>query len=84
MPPTSPSSWGLREPPNPITNTLVLTERAPFFTLMGHSREGAIHCPWWEQGPREQLLFLSSLRTSRWNDGFHKPRGKGFFIISSQ
>ena len=63
MPPTSRSSWGLREPPNPTAITLVPAETDPFFTLMGHSGEGAIHHPWWEQGPREQLLFLSSLRT---------------------
>lgn len=77
-------SLSLKEPPNPVTTTLVPTETAPFFTLMGHSGEGAIHHPWWEQGPREQLLFLPSLRTSRGNDGFHKTRGKGFFIISCQ
>lgn len=79
MPPTSPSSRGLREPPNPTAITIVLTETTAFFTLMGHSREGAIHGSWWEQ-----LLFLSSLQTGRWNDGFHKTRGKGFFIISGR
>lgn len=42
-----PISLSLKEPPNPVTSTLVPTETAPFFTLMGHSREGAIHHPWW-------------------------------------